>query len=631
MSGTPILDGSASAERAGGSRKLGGGSIGSRRGLFFGLIGLTTLAGTAMMLNILRMAGLTSLEIAILPLFALTFAWISIAFWNAIIGFVLMLTGRDPLLSGRVPRGEPQEEAVTARTALVMPIHNEEPTRVMDGLAATMRSLVATGEAERFDVYLLSDTTEAAIASDEQIAWKKLRAQSAGAVSLHYRRRRDNIGRKAGNIADFCERWGDLYDFMVVLDADSVMTGPALVELVLTMQANPAAGLIQTVPVPLGQTTLFGRLLQFAACLYSPMLAAGQSFWQGDAANYWGHNAIVRVRAFKDQCELPVLRGAPPWGGEILSHDFVEAALLRRAGWHVYLMPSVAGSYEELPGTILDYAKRDRRWAQGSLQHLRLLLARGLHPMSRLHFVLGALGYVSSMLWLLLLLASTAYIVFDSAGVSLVPVVPHGRLAGMPLPDARWLVSLLLVTTLILFVPKLLGLALGVVRRRASFGGARRLVVSALLEMLFAVVVAPLMMIYHARFVLSVLMGQTIQWSAQRRHGRDVGWAAAVMRTSWISVIGLVWLGVTLYYSPRFALWLAPILVGILLAAPLVRWTSSGGLGAWTRQRGLFVVPSETAAHGAVAHHHPGRHLGGGEQPPGRAVGQLHFRALLDR
>ncbi len=597
MSGTPTLCSSLSSARPRGGRILSAGRIGARRCLFFGLVGITTLAATAMMLGIFRMAGLTPLELAILPLFALTFAWISVAFWNAVIGFALQLTGRDPLSPVASTSSDTADNTITTRTAVVMPIHNEEPARVMGGLTATIRSLVATGEAGRFDIHVLSDTTDAVIARDEQVAWEEVRAQWAGAVSLHYRRRQANVGRKAGNIADFCKRSGALYDFMVVLDADSVMSGSALVELVLVMQSNPTAGLIQTVPVPSSQTTLFGRLLQFAACLYSPMLATGQSFWQGDAANYWGHNAIVRVRAFIDHCDLPVLRGKPPWGGEILSHDFVEAALLRRAGWHVYVLPLVGGSYEELPGTILDYAKRDRRWAQGSLQHLRLLLARGLHPISRLHFVLGALGYVSSVLWLLLLWASTAYVLLDSADVNLVAVVSYAALARLPLPDAPLLPSLLVVTTLILFVPKLLGLTLGIAHHRRSFGGARRLILSAFFEMVFAVVAAPLMMIYHARSVLSVLTGHTIQWSAQQRHGRDLSWAIATRKTCWITVIGLVWAGVTLYYSAAFVLWLTPIFAGMLLAAPLVRCTSSRALGDWTRRHGLLLVPSETAGH----------------------------------
>ncbi len=593
MSGTPTFRNSESAP--GCPSGVSAGRIRARRWLFFALVGLTALTGTGMMLDIVRTAGLTLLEIAILLLFAATFTWICIAFWNGVIGFVLRATGRDALSPPSLQMHDAHDEAAVSLTALVMPIHNENPARVMRRLSATIGSLVATGEAVGFAVHVLSDTTDEAIARDERAAWVELSKHWASAISLHYRRRQANVGRKAGNIADFCHCWGAHYDFMVVLDADSVMSGQSLVDLVRAMQANPMAGLIQTVPVPIRQTTLFGRLLQFAACVYSPMIATGQSFWQGDAANYWGHNAIVRLSAFIDHCDLPVLRGEPPWGGEILSHDFVEAALLRRAGWHVYLLPSVGGSYEELPGTILDYATRDRRWAQGSLQHLRLLLARGLHPMSRLHFVLGAMGYVSSLLWLLMLLTSTAYVVFDSSEIRLAAAVPYDLLAALPLPGAQSVLSLLLVTVVILFVPKLLALGLALARNRRSFGGAGRLVVSALIEMVFAVVTAPLMMMYHCRFVLSVLTGHTVQWSVQRRHGMDVSWPTALRKTCWISGIGVAWLGVTLIYSPAFVPWLAPILAGLLLAAPLVRTTSSAALGDWARRCGLLLVPSETA------------------------------------
>ena len=365
-----------------------------RRWLFFGLVAGTTLIGIGMMLDIVGGNGITALEVVILALFAATFSWITIAFWNAVIGFVLRVLRRDPLSLERAPAARNRDGPIVSRTALVMPVHNEAPARIMSGLAAMLRSLARTGHGDQFDVYLLSDTTDPTIARAEEAAWTTLRQRLGRPAGVYYRHRAANLGRKAGNIADFCLRWGSHYDFMVVLDADSIMCGSAVVELVRTMEANPRAGLIQTVPVPARRTTLFGRLLQFAGCLYSPMLATGQSFWQTDAANYWGHNAIVRVGAFAEHCRLPVLPGSPPLGGAILSHDFVEAALMRRAGWQVYLLPSVGGSYEEVPDNILDYAKRDRRWTQGSLQHLRLLPARGLHAMNRLHFLLGAMGYV---------------------------------------------------------------------------------------------------------------------------------------------------------------------------------------------------------------------------------------------
>ena len=379
-----------------------------RRGPFFGLVIGTTVIGIALMLDIVRHNGITALEIAILGLFTVTFCWIVIAFWNAVIGFVLTAARRDPVSLDRLPTAPAGAGPMASRTALIMPVHNEDPVRVMQGLAAMRHSLDRTGHADRFDIHLLSDTTDPAIARAEEAAWRDLcRGGSAG---LHYRRRATNAGRKAGNIANFCESWRAEYDFMVVLDADSIMTGATVVALARTMEANPSAGLIQTAPLPARQVTLFGRLVQFAGCLYGPLLAAGQSFWQTDAANYFGHNAIIRIGAFADECRLLVLSGRPPLGGPILSHDFVEAALMRRAGWGVFLMPWLGGSYEEVPGTIPEYATRDRRWSQGSVQHLRLLWDGGLHRINRLHFLLGAMGYISSGLWLLMLLASTAYV-----------------------------------------------------------------------------------------------------------------------------------------------------------------------------------------------------------------------------
>ena len=565
-----------------------------RRWLFFGLVAGTTMTGCVMMLDIVRDAGITALEIVILALFIPTFAWISVAFWNAVLGFALQLTERDPLslerLRGRGGYGGP----IVSRTALIMPAHNEDPERLMGGLAAMLRSLEETGQNDHFDVHLLSDTTDSDVAREEETAWTVLRAGAERPDRLHYRRRSANVGRKAGNIAEFCGRCGTEYDFMVVLDADSIMSGSTLVELVRAMQANPRAGLIQTVPIPARQETLFGRLVQFAAAVYSPILATGQSFWQTESANYWGHNAILRMRPFIDHCELPVLSGSPPLGGAILSHDFVEAGLLRRSGWFVYLFPMLGGSYEEVPGNVFDYAKRDRRWAQGSLQHLRLLHGRGFEPLSRLHFALGAMGYISSLLWLLILLASTAYVLIPALSAAPLSQAGAGWLTGSPLGSLASLLPLLAVTAVVLFLPKTLGVVLALVRRPKEFGGSVRLVASSMLEAMFAVVVAPVMMMYHARFVLSIVGGRDVDWGAQVREGREVPWGEAWKRTAGVTIVGVGWAGATLYWSPMFFLWLTPIFVGLLASGPLVRWTSSLGLGRWARRRGLLLVPSET-------------------------------------
>lgn len=557
-----------------------------RRWLFLGLIFVTASIGVTMMADIVRNNGITALEILILTLFTAAFSWIAIPFWNAVIGFLLTLIRRDPLSLGPALVLGRESRLGGSRTALVMPVRNEDPSRVTAGLCAVMRSLSKTGQAEQFDLFLLSDTTEPAVARAEEIAWKSFRKQMGYASGLHYRRRTNNVGRKAGNIADFCKHWGSNYDFMVVLDADSIMTGTALVHLARAMESDPRAGLIQTVPIPAQSMTLFGRLVQFAGCLYSPILARGQSFWQTDTANYWGHNAIVRIAPFTEHCCLPVLPGRPPLGGAILSHDFVEAALMRRAGWGVFLLPWLDGSYEEAPGNIVDYAKRDRRWTQGSLQHLRLLMTPGLHTLNRVHFLLGAVGYLSSVVWLLMLLASTAYV--------LVPALSTKAILAIPWEGKGSVIPLLAVTVGLLLVPKFLASVLVLTGDRDQYGGVVRLLVSVALETLFAVVVAPLMMMYHTRFVLSVLSGYDVKWNTQVRESRNIAWSEAWSGVVLITMVGAGWAGATLYFSPNFFLWLTPIFVGLLLAAPLIRWTSSRSLGAWTQRLGLFLVPSET-------------------------------------
>ena len=224
---------------------------------------------------------------------------------------------------------------------------------------------------------------------------------------VFYRRRLDRSERKAGNIAEFVRRWGAQYECMIVLDADSVMTGTALVTLARLMEAHPEIGILQSLPLPVGRETLFARLIQFGARLQSPMLSSGLAFWQLGESNYWGHNAIIRLRPFARYCVLPRLSGRPPLGGEILSHDFVEAAFMRRAGYEVRQVPELEGSWEEVPANVIDYAARDRRWTQGNLQHTRVLAFPGLHPLSRIHLLTGIVSYVSSPMWLALLLISS--------------------------------------------------------------------------------------------------------------------------------------------------------------------------------------------------------------------------------
>ena len=565
-----------------------------RRALFFALTLLTAGAATGMMGDILAANGLTGLKRAGLVLFYVLFVWITGAFWTALAGFLIRLRGADPVAL------KPQELAgrpLAGRTAVVMPIYNEDTARVIAGLDVTWSSLARLPEQGAFDLFILSDTRKLEIAAAEEAAWRELAARHHARGRIFYRRRQENAGRKAGNIADFVRAWGGAYDYAIVLDADSIMSGEALVTLARLMDAHPQAGIIQALPLPVGRETLFARLIQFAARLSSPMLASGLAWWQLGDGNYWGHNAILRLKQFAAFCDLPRLPGAPPLGGEILSHDFVEAAFMRRAGYQVWLVPGDTGSWEEVPSNTIDYAARDRRWAQGNLQHLGLLPMRGLHWLSRVHLITGVLSYASSPLWLLVLVLSSTVVILDAihgyqyfkpGSYALFPTWPQYR-------DGE-IVALLSITVAVLFLPKFFGalLALKDSRLRRGFGGGPRLFASLGLEQLFSILLAPAMMLFHTTFVVTTLLGKPVVWHAQERGDRGIGVLEALMRHKWHLIIGLAWGAVILTFAPRYIWWLLPVLAGMVLAVPITVVTSRTGAGLWLRRHRLLMTPEET-------------------------------------
>ncbi|MFZ5609184.1 MAG: glucans biosynthesis glucosyltransferase MdoH [Pseudomonadota bacterium] len=577
----------------GGDRDAGWLTPAWRRALFFGLTAASAGIAGFLMFDIVRANRLTGLELIGLILFVASFTWIAGAFWTALAGFVIALKGRDALALGT---GALAGRRLATRTALVMPIHNEEAARVIAGLDAIWRSLADQPDAGAFDLFILSDTRAPEIARAEEAGWAALVAAHGAAGRIFYRRRRENSGRKAGNIADFVRRWGADYDHLLVLDADSVMTGEAIVTLARLMEAHPDAGIIQTLPMPAGRDTLFARLIQFAARLNGPMLAHGLAFWQMGEANYWGHNAIIRMRPFARFCALPRLAGPAPVGGEILSHDFVEAAMMRRAGYKVWLAADIAGSWEEVPTNVLDYANRDRRWIQGNLQHLGVVPWRGLHWISRVHMLTGVMGYLASPIWLLLLLVSSLVIAgeaihghtYFASGYSLFPTWPEAR-------DSE--IALLLgLTLVILFLPKLLGLALALLQPhlRRAFGGGRRLLASLALEQVFSVLLAPSMMVFHTVFVARALLGRPASWQAQPRSERGVGWREALHRHKGHLALGLSWGALILGLAPAYIWWLAPVIMGLVLAPWLTVATSRRDFGVRWRRQGLLLTPEET-------------------------------------
>jgi membrane glycosyltransferase len=566
-----------------------------RRAAFFSLTFLTAFAGGFLMLDILRANGLGPLELIGLITFVALFIWIAGAFWTAIAGYFVHLAGHDP--AALHPDGDPNR-ALRGRTAVVLPIYNEDTQRVFAGLDAIWCSLNEQPQVRSFDFFVLSDTRRPEIALKEEQAWRAMVARYGASGRLFYRRRAENLGRKAGNIAEFVRNWGGAYDYMIVLDADSIMSGRALVTMVQMMDDHDNVGIIQALPLLAARETLFARLLQFAVRLNGPLFASGIAFWQLGESNYWGHNAIIRLRAFADHCSLPRLRGSPPFGGEIMSHDIVEAALLRRAGYRTWLVTDISGSWEEVPTNVIDYAARDRRWAQGNLQHVGVMPMRGLHWLSRVHMLTGILSYVTSPMWFLVLVVSSILTSIEAVGGHkyFVPGA-HTLFPSWPQYRNGEIIVLLSMTCTILFLPKLLGASLVLADRslRAAYGGARKLIESVLFEQLMSMLLAPTMMLFHSSFVLSALFGRSVGWDAQPRGDRGITWREGLMRHRWHLLLGLVWGSAILALAPKFIWWMLPVLLGMVIAVPFTVLTSRNSLGRALKQRNLLLTPEETS------------------------------------
>lgn len=678
---------------------------------------------------------------AVIVLFVLTFGWIALYFWSSILGFAqLRKRARMPgiaypddvdaaLKAGErvaaddlrarqnpaAPEVRAMASRIRAKTAVLMPIYNEEPAQVMARLLAIGEDLKQAGAGGKFDIFVLSDTTNPKIWVKEEKIWLEakrilespgfgteneepgtagvgadecstenegagergdadgfgtvngeLRESAAGAgkcgvrasgaanrldtgaagerdgmaggagLHIYYRRRAQNTARKSGNIEDFCNRWGAEYDFMLVLDADSLMTAETIVKMVRLMEANPHAGIIQASPQMVNSTSMFARMQQFAGKVAGPVVGAGLAYWQAGNSNYWGHNAIIRTRAFIDCCGLPKLKGKGPFGGFILSHDFVEAALIARGGWSAWLLPELKGSYEECPPSMIDFAARDRRWCQGNLQHIKVLVSRGLHPVSRVHFLTGIMSYLSSPLWLLFLLAGLSMVLFRE----FIPPQYFGQTYSLfptwPVFDKYGTIGLFVLSMAMLLVPKFLGLAVylrdnggradgedererrcmaGVeeVRREAGIAGERRggkcagsggvcgrrrtawnAGKSLGLEIAVSTLMAPVMMLFQSKFVFDILRGKSVGWNAQNRGDEGTSWRTAWQIHKWHTALGAVTALAVWKYAHVLFWWLSPITLGLVLSVPLSVISSRVSAGRRLKERGWFVIPEET-------------------------------------
>ncbi len=548
------------------------------RRIGFALLVLATSAALlALMATATFPSGPDPLGLAMLVLFALTLPWTTIGFWNAVIGLVLMSVARDPegLVAPHL-RTIAGDEPIAMSTAVAICIRNEDTPRVSRNLHWMLEGLVATGEAHGFRLYVLSDTDDPSIAADEAALVERLEARFGTRVGITYRRRERGGGYKAGNLRDFCERWGTAHEALIVLDADSVMTPAAMLRLVRVMQVHPEIGILQTLATGLPSASAFARIFQFGMRLGMRSYTLGAASWQGDCGPYWGHNAIIRLAPFIEHCHLPVLSGGPPLGGDVLSHDQLEAVLMRRAGFEVRVLPEEDGSWEENPPTLLEFIRRDLRWCQGNLQYLRLGRMDGLLPVSRCQLWLAIAMYVGTPAWL---------------GFMLLGLIRQGPFR----PDIGAIV--LALTLLMSFAPKLATLidVLARPRLRAAFGGAPLILAGALLETLFTLLIVPVCAVSVTLFVIGLPFGRQVGWAAQLRDADGIPFGVALRRLWPHTLVGIAF-SVWLAQMAPGGLWLGvgmPFALGLVGSIPIAMFTAHPAVGRALGRIGLCRIPEE--------------------------------------
>lgn len=540
---------------------------------------VTWLALVAWMASILKIGGWTWLEVLVLACFAIGTPWSVLGFWNAVIG-IIMLHARRGGVAEVAPfcAAGDLSRPLSVNTAVLMTLRNEDPARAVLRLKTVKSSLEATGEGDRFRYFLLSDSDRPDIVAAEE----RLAAALAADGRVVYRRRAANTGFKAGNIHEFCDTYGRDFDLILPLDADSLMTGRAIIRLARIMQAYPRLGILQSLVVGLPSAAPFARIFQFGMRLGMRTYTMGQAWWTADCGPFWGHNALLRTRPFAEFCKLPILPGAPPLGGHILSHDQVEATLMRRAGYEVRVVPIEDGSFEDNPPDALEFIHRDVRWCQGNMQYLKLLATPGLQPVSRFQLVWAILMFAGVPAWTLMI-AALPLLTLDAQAASDFPVASAAALY---------------VTFLVMFLaPKIAGhldvaLTKGEVAR---FGGPSRYTLSAALELIFSFLQGAITSIRTSLFMAGLPFGYSIVWSGQKRDAHGVAWGAA-LKALWPQLVfGIVICGALLIISPTVLLWSLPLTAGYVLAVPFAVLTANPAIGRWMQKRGIAAIPEDFA------------------------------------
>lgn len=549
-------------------------------------LNLATIVGLGYVVyRLLSPDGIDGAEAVMLIGFMLATPWTVLGFWNAVIGIVLQHGPGDPSKSiyPFYPQGQgSQPIALSSRTALTIFLRNEDPRPVFARIEAMQKSLQATGLQRHFRFFVLSDTSEPDIIQLEEAGFDLVAAHvvADGGNRPVYRRRADNDGYKAGNIQDFLKEHGSRYDFFLPLDSDSVMSGDVMIRLVAAMEARPELGILQTLVVGVPAESGFARMFQFGMRHGMRSFTLGSAWWSADCGPYWGHNALIRAAAFGAHCNLPVLPGSPPLGGHVLSHDQLEATYMRRGGYEVRVLPIETQSFEANPPTLLEFAKRDLRWCQGNMQYWRFLFEPGLQPLSRFQLFQAVLMYVAPPAWIVATFAAAWKGVtggFDATYIEL----------------GFWsfiTIFLLSVTPKIAGVVDVL-LTPGAIR---SYGGPLRFGLSAVIELLASMIMAPIVAVYVSVFLIGLLFGRSVTWSGQNRDRLGVTLGTAIKAMGLQTLIGVVLATIITGLIGGYAIfWALPVVAGLCLAIPFTVFTASQRFGYWTTRLGLFAIPEE--------------------------------------
>ncbi|MEO0392099.1 MAG: glucans biosynthesis glucosyltransferase MdoH [Pseudomonadota bacterium] len=560
-----------------------------RRSLFVTVNLLTVMSLLLVMVELLRYGGWHWTDTLLLISYGITLPWLSIGFWNAVIGFTLAAFSRDPIAQVAPCLQIDENRPVTSHTAIVMTVRNEDPSRWLTRLRAVQESIAHLPHPHLYDFHVLSDTDQPAIAAQEARLVEEWRRQLPDGVQLFYRHRETNTGYKAGNVMEFCARCREDYEYFIPLDADSLMSGAAIQRLVQRMEANPQIGILQSLAVGMPSDSGFARVFQFGMRHGMRSFTLGSAWWQGDCGPFWGHNAVVRMKPFADHCHLPHLGGAPPLGGHILSHDQVEAVLMRRAGYEVRVWPMADESFEENPPSLPDFVKRQLRWCQGNMQYFPLLSMPGLKTVSRVQLALAILMFTGAPAWMFFILTGAVQTMlghFDLLG-------PAHMMAGA-FPTHLGVGLFVTVLTLSL-APKLMGVAsiLCSAEQRQRYGGGLIITINALIEFVVSALTAPVVAFCEALFMAGLPFGRQIKWDVQRRDGRAVSWLEATRAYLPQTLFGAALAVVFMAFNPSILPWAAPLLLGFTLAIPLTVMTASSWFGQFCVRTGLFAIPED--------------------------------------